>query len=199
MNSPLFIGIAGPSGAGKTTLAEHITQKFPRVAHIKLDNFYKDISLFPMYEQWINREAPENLYWDDFHKALSSLKRGVAAEVPHYNRASGIRDGVDILPPADVVLVEGYLLYFDPRVRDMFDVRLFLHVSTETQYQRKKSRWPEMDDSYFHNVVVPMFDMHGSHGARHAHHVLNGEMHEAHIVTEFEEFITRNPATKHFL
>lgn len=185
MSKPFLIGLAGPSGAGKTTLAKHLHEQFPHITHIRLDGFYKNFSDFPQYKQWVNREAPENLHWDEIYDAIKNLAAGADVTVPLYDRPNGVRSGFEKISPTEIILVEGFLLFFDPRIRDFFDMRVFLHVSLETQYARKKSRWPEMDDNYFHEVVVPMFEIHGREGMRHAHLTLNGENEEAVVVQEF--------------
>lgn len=182
---PYFIGIAGPSGAGKTTLAEHITKNFPEVTHVRLDGFFKNLSEFPYYKQWINREAPENLYWDEMHEVFSGLRRGETVQFPKYDRVRDCRSGTFTVTPSKIVLIEGYLLFFDPRIRSLFDYRLYLHVSTDEQYRRKKQRWPEMEDAYFHEVVVPMFATHGRQGANFSHAILNGDLSEQEILREF--------------
>lgn len=193
MATPFIIGIAGPSGAGKTTLAEHIVAHYPAVTHIKLDGFFKTLEEFPMYGRWRNREVPENLYWDDFYEALRSLKNGRATEFPVYSKKADSRIGKQIINPSEIILVEGYLLYFDPRVRNLIDHRMFMHVSVENQYRRKKGRWPEMEDEYFFEVVVPVFNMHGAPGARHAHTHLNGDTTEAELVAEFKKYLATMP------
>ena len=185
-NRPLLIGLAGPSGAGKTTLAKHIAQKYPQVTHIRRDGFYKTLEEFPLFGKWINREAPENLKWDKFYRALVSLRAGQPTEFPVYEKKLDRCVGSELVAPSPIVIAEGYLLYHDPRIRELFDVKLFLHVSVDAQYQRKKSRWPEMDDDYFYQVVVPMFEMHGSHGARHAQDIFNGDVSEEEIIVQFE-------------
>ncbi len=190
MNRPLFIGLAGPSGAGKTTLVRSITDRYPHITHIRLDGFFKAYETFPSYGRWINRETPENIEWDAFFDALGKLRAGKPTTFPVYDKKTGIQTGTELITPGPVVFVEGYLLYHDPRIRNLFDTKLYLHVSVEEQYARKKSRWPEMDDDYFYEVVVPMFDMHGSHGARFAETILNGDLSELEVLAELE----RSPA-----
>lgn len=204
MPTPIFLGIAGPSGAGKTTLARHLCSRHPQITHVKLDAFFKNVSEFPYYRHWLNREVPDNLYWDEFYSALRQLRAGQPANFPIYDREKGVRAGYEQITPSAIVLVEGYLLFFDPRIRDLFDVRLYLNVSTQEQYRRKKIRWPEMDDDYFFEVVVPTFEMHGKHGARHAHALINGDQGEPEVVAEAEsypivnQFLVRAPAVPAF-
>lgn len=183
---PLFIGLAGPSGAGKTTLVEHLMVAYPELTHVRMDGYFKDISEFPRSGPHINREAPENLYWDELYAALSALRRGDSALVRTYNRVADTPSGVVPITPSPIIFVEGYLLFYDARIRELFDVRLFLDVSVAQQYVRKKQRWPDMDAVYFYDVVVPMFERFGRNGARHAHHILNGDSAPHELVAAFE-------------
>ncbi len=185
MISPTYIGLAGPSGAGKTTLVEHLVHSYPQLTHIKMDGYFKDISEFPRLGRHINREAPENLYWNELYSALCALRRGEIASVRTYNRAADTPAGEIMVAPSPIIFVEGYLLYFDERIRNLFDVRLFLDVSVAQQYARKKQRWPEMDDAYFYEVVVPMFEQYGRAGANAAHYVLNGDSAPHELVAAF--------------
>lgn len=184
---PTFIGLAGPSGAGKTTLVEYITATHPDIAHVRLDGYFKDISEFPMLGAHVNREAPENLYWDELYETLCALRRGEPADLRTYNRAADTPSGTMRVASAPFILVEGYLLYYDARIRDLFNVRLFLDVSVAEQYHRKKQRWPAMTDDYFYEVVVPMFELHGRAGVQWAHHVLDGDQAQKKLVTAFSD------------
>lgn len=184
---PVFIGLAGPSGAGKTTLVRHITENYPHITHIRLDGFFKAYETFPMLGEFVNRETPENINWDDFYNALNSLRAGEPTTFPLYEKKTGIQCGTELITPGPIVFVEGYLLYHDPRISDLLDAKLYLHVSPEEQYRRKKSRWPEMDDNYFHHVVIPVFEQYGSQGAHVADAVINGDAPEAEVIAELEK------------
>ncbi len=192
---PIFIGLAGPSGAGKTTLVRAIKDENPHVTHIRLDGFFKPYETFPSYKRWVNRESPENIEWDMLHAALLKLRSGAPTEFPVYEKKSGVQSGTELITPTPIIFVEGYLLYYDPRIRNLFDAKFYLTVSVEQQYARKKNRWPEMDDAYFYDVVVPIFEMHGSHGARFADEILDGDVSEGALLHQliqtrtYEKFI----------
>lgn len=195
---PVFIGLAGPSGAGKTTLVRHITENYPHITHIRLDGFFKPYETFPMHGTFVNRETPENILWDAFHEALLSLRAGKPTVFPLYEKKTGVQCGEELVTPGPVVFVEGYLLYHDARISELFDAKLYLHVSPEEQYRRKKTRWPEMDDDYFYSVVVPVFERFGSRGAHVADAVINGDAPEADVIAElektsvFQRFLSKN-------
>jgi len=192
---PVFIGLAGPSGAGKTTLVRHITTNYPTITHIRLDGFFKAFETFPMHGEFVNRETPENIKWDEFHAALQSLRAGLPTEFPLYEKKSGVQCGTELITPSPIVFVEGFLLYHDPRISELLDAKFYLHVSPEEQYRRKKARWPEMDDTYFYQVVVPVFVQYGSRGADVADAVINGDAPEADVIAELE----KTPAFRRFL
>lgn len=184
---PVFIGLAGPSGAGKTTLVRHITKNHPHITHIRLDGFFKAFETFPLHGDFVNRETPENINWNEFYEALCSLRAGKPTIFPLYEKKTGIQCGTERIIPGPVVFVEGYLLYHDPRICNLLDAKLYLHVSPEEQYRRKKTRWPEMDDAYFFHVVIPMFERYGSRGAQVADIVINGNAPEKDVISELEK------------
>ncbi len=190
LGTPIFIGLAGPSGSGKTTLVRHIGERYPHITHIRLDGFFKSFETFPKLGMWVNRETPENINWDDFFTALQSLRAGKSTSFPVYDKKTGVQTGTELVVPSSIIFVEGYLLYHDQRIKNLFDSRLYLDVSVKNQYIRKKTRWPEMDDAYFYDVVIPMFEKYGKNGADCAHHILNGNDSEREVCEKLDKLIS---------
>ncbi|MBI1908493.1 hypothetical protein HYS28_03730 [Candidatus Uhrbacteria bacterium] len=171
---PLLIGLAGPSGAGKSTLCAAIAADRGDVGHFRLDDFFKDATEFPRYKHWLNRELPSNLKFDQFITALTQLRAGYPVEVPEYSMHADRAVGTKRVEPKQVILVEGYLLFHDPRARPLFDLRLFLDVTTEVQIARRLGRGIPFDAAYFYEVVVPTFEQYGRDAQYDAHIVIDG-------------------------
>lgn len=171
---PLIIGLAGPSGAGKSTLCAAIAAARDDVGHFRLDDFFKDATEFPRYKQWLNRELPSNLKLDDFVGALRRLRDGYAVEVPEYSMHADRAVGTKRVEPKQIILVEGYLVFHDPRTRPLFDLRLFLDVETDVQLARRTARGIPFDKEYFYEVVVPTFERYGRNAQYDAHVVIDG-------------------------
>src|SRR4051812_17551800 len=86
MNRPFFIGLAGPSGAGKTELGEAMRKELNMIEHIYLDNYFKSPKTFPLREGFLNWELPQNLKYDMLLMHLKQLKKNktVRATLPYY-------------------------------------------------------------------------------------------------------------------
>ncbi len=176
ISRPLIIGLAGPSGAGKSTLCAAIAAERSDVGHFKLDDFFKDATEFSYYKHWLNREVPTNLKFDDFISALSQLRNGYSVDVPDYSMKADKQIGTKRIEAKQIILVEGYLLFHDQRARPLFDLRLFLDVTTDVQLARRTGRGIPFDKSYFDEVVVPTFEEFGRPAMHDAHVVINGNV-----------------------
>lgn len=187
---PVFVGLAGPSGAGKSTLCAAIAGKMPGVLHFKLDDFFKDATDFPMHGKWLNRELPTNLKIDEFRQALLGLRDGRTVVVPDYSMKDDRQIGTKRIVPQPIVLVEGYLLFFDDAINGLFDVRVFIDVDWEVQRARRKERGITFDElGYFDEVVVPMFERYGRPAMDDAHYIMDGNKEKSEVEREFTAII----------
>jgi uridine kinase len=169
-----MVGLAGPSGSGKSTLARRAQREWPDLEVIKLDKFFRDAVDFPMVGNWRNWELPENVCFDELYEVLRELKAGRAVEVPIYSKPEGRRTGSRLATPQPMVMVEGFLLFSDPRVRDLIDLKVYLDVPLELQLQRRQEREPGFDRDYFNEVMVPAFERYGADAKRRADVVIDG-------------------------
>src|SRR5438105_13826250 len=91
--SPVFIGIAGGTGSGKTTLAEKIHKELPNSILISQDSYYKDLSHLSSEEQKnVNFDHPNSLDFSLLKQHLINLKNGQSIEQPVYNFNISIRE-----------------------------------------------------------------------------------------------------------
>lgn len=140
----LIIGIAGGTGSGKTTVVEQIVQELPKdeVCVISQDSYYKDTSDLS-YEQRveINFDHPSAIDFELLVQHLKELRKGQAINQPVYSFVEHNRTGETILThPKKVIIVEGILILTHPEIREMFDVKLFVHADSDERLIRRLKR-----------------------------------------------------------
>lgn len=127
--APFFIGIAGPSGSGKTALARRLAPLLPRDSIvISLDSYYLPQShLTPEERDRLNYDHPEALDWNLLLQHLERLRHGHPVEQPMYRFDRHARDAqTRRVPPRPYLILEGILALYDPRVRGMMDLKVFV-------------------------------------------------------------------------
>lgn len=141
---PLVIGIAGGSGSGKTTVAQTILQRVgaDRIAFLRHDSYYKELSgLPPAQRDEINFDHPNSLETELLIRHIASLRDGKAVEVPIYDFSTDSRTGQTItVQPCQVILVEGILIFAEPELRKMFDVKIFVDTDADLRLIRRLQR-----------------------------------------------------------
>jgi two-component system phosphate regulon response regulator PhoB len=141
---PLIIGIAGGTGSGKTTVARNIARALPdaSVAFLDMDGYYRNFAHLPLDERRkINWDHPEAFDLDLFASHLEQLARGDPIEKPVYDFATHVRSQrTERITPADVVVVDGILLFVDQRIRALFDVKVFVDADPDIRLVRRIQR-----------------------------------------------------------
>ena len=141
---PLIIGIAGGTGSGKSTVARNVAQALSTssVAFIDMDAYYRNFSHVPLEERrLINWDHPDAFDWDLLLAQLSALVAGEAIEKPVYDFVSHTRSTKTVrIPAADVVVIDGILLFVDGRVRDLCDVKVFVDADADIRLIRRIRR-----------------------------------------------------------
>ncbi|HJQ14683.1 MAG TPA: uridine kinase [Anaerolineales bacterium] len=142
--APLVIGIAGGSGSGKTTVAQEILQRVgpDRIAFLQHDSYYKDLSgLPPTQRAEVNFDHPYSLETDLLIEHIATLRDGKAVEVPIYDFSRHSRTTQTFtVQPRRVILVEGILIFTEPALRDMFDVKIFVDTDSDLRLIRRLER-----------------------------------------------------------
>ena len=126
----IFIGIAGGTGSGKTTLTEHLKQHFgDDISVVHHDSYYKHQDL-PFEERCKqNYDHPDAFETDLMVKQLKELKSGKAIHCPVYSYADHQRtEETELILPSKVVIVEGILIFQDPTLREMLDIKIFVET-----------------------------------------------------------------------
>jgi uridine kinase len=144
MGIPSFvIGIAGGTGAGKTTVARLITESVGEsITRIPIDNYYHDLSHLDFAERKSrNYDHPSAFEWDLLREQVSSLLEGQAIEMPQYDFAEHNRKPErKRVEPTDVIILEGILALHDDELNEMMDLRLYVETDADVRILRRIQR-----------------------------------------------------------
>lgn len=140
----LIIGIAGGTGSGKTTVVNQIIEelKNEEVDVISQDSYYQDTTHLSFEERKkINFDHPKSIDFDLLEAHLQELKAGNSIEEPLYSFKEHNRTGeTRTIHPRKVLIVEGILILTHPEVRDMFDIKIYVHADSDERLIRRLKR-----------------------------------------------------------
>jgi uridine kinase len=140
----MIIGICGGTGSGKTTIARAIVEAVGEgnVVLIEQDSYYRNLSDMPLDERHqANFDHPDSIDSDMLVNHIMRLKQGLTVEMPLYDFKSHTRsDRIEIIEPKPVVIVEGILIFAEPRVLDLLDVRVFVDTPDDIRLMRRLKR-----------------------------------------------------------
>jgi uridine kinase len=153
---PLVIGIAGGTGSGKTTIAKNITRELPTssIALIDHDSYYNNrLDLTLEERNLLNFDHPDSLDTGLLIEHVKALRSGNAVRVPAYDFKTHSRKSetvlVDSLP---IVVVEGILVFADPELRSLFDMKIFVDTDADIRVFRRIRRDMEERGRTFESV-----------------------------------------------
>ncbi len=138
------LGVAGGTGSGKTTVAEKILEGVgrDRIAFLAHDSYYKDVEWRSEEQlQRHNFDHPDALDNELLIKHVEALKLGMSVEVPIYDFVIHRRTDETIsVAPRPVILVEGILLFAEPKLRDLLDFKIFVDTDSDVRLARRIRR-----------------------------------------------------------
>jgi uridine kinase len=142
--TPFVIGIAGGTGSGKTTVARAIVNRVgeERIGFLSHDAYYRDFVDLPKHIlDGKNFDHPDSLETELLVRHLKALKQGMVVEMPVYDfkvhRRSAETKRVE---PRKVILVDGILIYVEPELRKLFDVKIFVDTDSDIRLIRRIKR-----------------------------------------------------------
>src|ERR1019366_8242620 len=159
-----LIGVAGPSGAGKTYLATQLAAAL-QASVLALDRFYRDLSHLPLEERArVNFDAPEALDHEPIVEQVARLRNNETVYLPVYDFASHTRSRrTEVLRPAHVGIVEGLFTLHWPSLRELLGTKVFVDMDDEVCLMRRQARdvrergrTPESVVEQYAAVVAPM-------------------------------------------
>ncbi len=163
----IFIGIAGGTGSGKTTLTEHLAQRFgPDISVVHHDNYYKrqDCPFEERCKQ--NYDHPDAFDTELMVEDLKRLKAGETIHCPVYDYTIHNRsDKTVTVQPAPVIIVEGILIFDSPELCDLMDMKVFVDTDADVRILRRivrdvKERGRTLDSvvNQYLTTVKPMHE-----------------------------------------
>jgi len=164
-----IIGIAGGTGSGKTTVVNKIISELGTddIGVIYQDSYYADLSHLSMEERKLfNFDHPRAIDFDLLYRHLQDLRAGKSIQQPVYSfiRYNRTKDTVTV-HPKKVMIVEGILIFTDKRLRDMFDLKIFVHADPDERLIRRirrditeRGRTVEEVLTRYQNTLKPMHE-----------------------------------------
>jgi uridine kinase len=141
---PIIIGIAGGTGSGKTTVANVILDAVGRhrIAYLPHDAYYRDLSdLPPVQKAEVNFDHPNSLETELMIEHVKELKGGKAVDLPIYDFSTHSRTDKTIhVEPQRVIIVEGILIFAEKKLRELFDMKLFVDTDPDIRFIRRLQR-----------------------------------------------------------
>jgi uridine kinase len=141
---PILIGVAGGTGSGKTTVANQILRRVgaEHITYIPHDAYYRDHSHLPSrLRNQVNFDHPDSLETELLIEHLKILRVGRAVEIPIYDFTTHTRtQRTRHVKPAPVILVEGILVFVEPELRALFDVKLYVDTDADVRFIRRLRR-----------------------------------------------------------
>ncbi|KAL5125969.1 Uridine kinase-like protein 4 [Glycine soja] len=142
---PFVIGVAGGAASGKTSVCDMIVQQLhdQRVVLVNQDSFYHNLTQEELTRvQDYNFDHPEAFDTEQLLRVMDKLKRGQAVDIPNYD-FKGYKN--DVFParrvnPADVIILEGILVFHDPRVRALMNMKIFVDTDADVRLARRIKR-----------------------------------------------------------
>lgn len=166
--NPLIIGIAGGTGSGKTTLVERLREQFgDDISVLAHDSYYKAHHDLPLEERrLLNYDHPSSFDTDRMIADLEQLRAGRAIERPVYDYTIHDRTEETVtVPPNKVILVDGILVFEDPGLRDLMDIKIFVDTDADVRILRRilrdvKERGRSLDSvvEQYLSTVKPMHE-----------------------------------------
>ena len=140
----MIMGICGGTGSGKTTIARAIVDAVgsENVVLVEQDSYYRNLADMPLDDRHhANFDHPDAIDSDLLVNHVKRLKLGQPIDMPIYDMVTHTRsDRVDVIEPRPVVIVEGILIFAEPRILELLDVRVFVDTPDDVRLIRRLRR-----------------------------------------------------------
>ena len=157
-----LIGIAGGSGCGKSTLSYGLRDKYPDLIEVvHFDDYQKEEMDVPFFEGMRNWDHPDAINFEQLFSDLVQLKNNKEVAImtkssilnPAYEEKGRIKH---ILRPKKIIIVEGYMSFYDRKIRDLFDFKIFLDIPISESMKRRDKITYNDESEYNNKILIPM-------------------------------------------
>lgn len=158
-NKIFLIGIAGGSGSGKTTFAKKVMKSInsSQSSLLHMDSYY--LPTVPKKDGKANFDHPDAFDWNLLRHHLAELKKGHSIKCPVYDFSTSTRtEEYEKVGPCKVVLFEGIFSLYDQEIRDMLDIKCFLHVDSDIRFTRRLHRDVKERGRSLESVIAQYYD-----------------------------------------
>ncbi len=158
-----LIGIAGGSGSGKTTFAQKIMKSINSAdtCLLHMDSYYLPVQPRELYASSgkANYDHPNAFDWSLLRHHLSELKLGHSIKCPIYDFVTCSRtEEFETVGPCKVILFEGIFALYDQEIRDLLDIKCFLHVDSDIRFTRRLHRDVKERGRSLESVIAQYYD-----------------------------------------
>jgi uridine kinase len=182
---PLFLGIAGGTAGGKSTLTAKLLEALgpARACCILVDSYYRAQHDTPLSQRaLVNYDHPDSLEFDLLLSHLEDLSAGRPVEVPVYSYADHDRTSqTTLVKPLELIIIEGILALYPPELRKFYNYAVFVDAPEQVRFERRlerdtkeRGRTPESVHQQWKATVEPMHRQFCEPGKRIADLVVNG-------------------------
>jgi uridine kinase len=178
-----LIGIAGPSGSGKSELSRRLAQRL-NAPVISMDSYYRELHHLTLEERAaVNFDEPASIDDELLREHLAAIREGRPVEIPRYDFATHARlPEADPLAPSAVVVVEGLFTLYWEELRRLLDTTVYVDLEDATCFARRlardvreRGRTPESVEWQYRTTVKPMAEQYILPTKRHAKVVVRGD------------------------
>lgn len=154
----IIIGVGGGTGSGKTTVVNKILGDLPQEDAIILsqDHYYFDNKHLSFEErEKINFDHPRAIDFNLMVQHIQDLKLGKTIDQPNYSFITHTRTGDFVrIRPHQIIIVEGILVFTHKSLRDLFNMKIFIHADSDERLIRRIKRDILERGRYLEEVLV---------------------------------------------
>lgn len=158
LTKPILIGIAGGTASGKTSIADILKNDFIETKSVKIikeDDYYKDQSNITYEERCkTNYDHPLAFDFDLMEMQIKELLSNKCIEKPTYDYTVHNRSkDSEIVEPSDVIILEGLFALYNPRIRELEDIKIFVDTDADTRFIRRLNRDIKERNRTMENII----------------------------------------------
>jgi uridine kinase len=160
-----LVGIAGGSGSGKTTFAKKVLEKVSKSVSSQVALLHQDSYYLPSPPDRLrihgeaNFDHPQAFDWALLKEHLTLLKKGQQIQAPIYDYRKNRRtEQTELIGPCKAILMEGIFTLWDAEIRDLFDIKIYLHVEADIRFIRRLHRDVRERGRSIDNIIRQYYD-----------------------------------------